>query len=87
MELLKKDITIYNFFCNIFNNDYQQHSRVLCTFILNMSFGQLLHILPKKSIFLNTFDSEFSYIEVWFNNQNSKSLEIEDKIKITLVIN
>ena len=52
-----------------------------------MSFGQLLHILPKKSIFLNTFDSEFSYIEVWFNNQNSKSLEMEDKIKITLVIN
>ena len=34
-----------------------------------------------------TFDSEFSYIEVWFTDQNLKPLEIEDKINITLVIN
>ena len=34
-------------------------------------------------IFLKTFDSEFSYIEVWFTDQNSKPLEIEDKINIT----
>ena len=32
-------------------------------------------------------DSEFSYIEVWFSDQNSKPMEIEDKINITLVIN
>ena len=31
-------------------------------------------------------DSEFSYIEVWFIDQNSNPLEIEDKINITLVI-
>ena len=31
------------------------------------------------------FNSEFSYIKVWFTDQNSKSLEIKDKIKITLV--
>ena len=30
--------------CNIVNNDYQQDSRVLCTFVPNKSFGQLLHI-------------------------------------------
>ena len=30
--------------------------------------------------------SEFSYIEVWFTDQNSKPLEMEDKINITIVI-
>ena len=37
--------------------------------------------------FLKTFNSEFSYIEVWFTDQNSKPLQIEDKINIPLVIN
>ena len=32
-------------------------------------------------MFLKTFDSKFSYTEVWFTDQNPKSLEIEDKIK------
>ena len=72
--------------CNIVNSDYQQASRVLYTFVPNKSFGQLLDILLKKSIFLKTFNSEFSYIEVWFTDQNSKTLDIEDRINITLVI-
>ena len=38
-------------------------------------------------MFLKSFDSEFSHINVWFMDQNSKLLEIEDKINITLVIN
>ena len=38
-------------------------------------------------MFLKTFHSEFSYIDVWFTNQNSKPLEIEDKINIALVTN
>ena len=33
--------------CNIVNNDYQQYSRVLYTFVPNKSFGQILHISPK----------------------------------------
>ena len=73
--------------CNIVNNDYQQDSRVLYTFVPNKLFGQLLDISPKNSIFLKTFNSEFSCIEVWFTDQNSKPLEIEDKINITLFIN
>ena len=36
---------------NIANNDYQQDTRVLYTFIHNKSFGQLLYISPKKIIF------------------------------------
>ena len=42
--------------CNIVNNNYQQKSRVLCTFVPNKSCGQLLDISPKNSIFLETFD-------------------------------
>ena len=38
-------------------------------------------------MFLKIFDSEFLYIEVWFTDQNYKTLEIEDKINITLVNN
>ena len=34
-----------------------------------------------------TSDSEFSYVEVWFTDQNSKPPEIGDKISIALVIN
>ena len=73
--------------CNVVNNSYQQNSRVFYAFVLNKSFGQLLDISPENFIFLKTFDSEFSYIEVWFTDQNSNPLEIEDKINITLVIN
>ena len=51
------------------------------------SFDQLLDISLKNCIFLKTFNSEFSYTEVWFTDQNSKPLETEDKISITLVIN
>ena len=66
--------------CNIVNNDYQQDSRVLYTFVLDKSFGELLDLSPKQFMFLKSFNSEFSYIDVWFTAQNTKSLEIEDKI-------
>ena len=37
--------------CNIVNNNYQQDSRVLYTFVPNKSFGQLLDISPPKNFF------------------------------------
>ena len=73
--------------CNIVSNDYQHDSRVLYTFILKKLFSPLLDITPKNFIFLQAFNSEFSCIEVWFTDQNSKPLQIEDEISITLVIN
>ena len=72
--------------CNIVNNDYQQDSRVLYTFTANKPFGELLDISPENVMFLKTVNSEIPYIEVWFTNQNSKPLEIENKINIILVI-
>ena len=71
----------------IVNNHYWQYLRVFYRFIPNIWFGQLLDISPRNFIFLKTFTSQFSYIEVWFTDQNSKPLQIENKIKITLFIN
>ena len=63
--------------CNIVNNNYQQNSRVLHTFDISL----------KNFIFLKSFDTDFSYIEVWFTDQSSNLQDIEVKINITLVIN
>ena len=71
--------------CNIVNNNYQQNSRVLYTFIPNNSFCQLLDISPTIFIFLKTFNSKFSHFEVWFTDHNSKPLNREDRTNITLV--
>ena len=57
------------------------------TFIADKSFCQLLDISPENFIFLKTFDSGFSYIEVLFTDQNPNPLEIEDKLNFILVIN
>ena len=73
--------------CNIVNSDYQQFLRVLYIFTPNKSLGHLLAILPEMFRFWKTSNSEFSYIQVWFTDQNSKPSELEDKIIITLVIN
>ena len=72
--------------CNMVNNDYQQASRVLYTFVPNKSFGSLLDISPSNHTFLKTFNSEYDEIVVWFTDQNSKPLEIEDRINLTIVI-
>ena len=72
--------------CNLVNNDYQQDSRILYTFVPNKTFGSLLEISPSNHVFLKTFNSEFREIKVWFTDQKSRPLEVEDKINVTLII-
>ena len=72
--------------CDIVDNDYQQDSRVLYTFVLNKPFGSLLEISPTNHIFLKKFISEYPNIKLWFTDQNSQTLEIEDRINLTIVI-
>ena len=72
--------------CNLVNNDYQQDSRILYTFVPNKTFGSLLEISPTNQVFLKTFNSEFQEVKIWFTDQTSKPLELEDKINITLII-
>ena len=72
--------------CNLVNNDYQQDSRILYTFVPNKTFGSLLEISPTNHVFSRTFNSEFQEINIWFTDQTSKPLEVEDKINVTLII-
>ena len=58
--------------CNMVNNDYQQASRVLYTFVPNKPFDNLLDVSPANHIFLKTFNSEYEII-VWFTDQNSNA--------------
>ena len=37
--------------CNLVNNDYQQDSRILYTFVPNKTFGSFLEILPPNHFF------------------------------------
>ena len=72
--------------CNIINNNYQRDSRILYTFVPIEPFGSLLEISPPNHIFLKIFNSEFQEIKVWFTDQNSKPLQVEDKINLTMII-
>ena len=72
--------------CNLVNNNYQQSSKVLFTFVPNKQFGQLINIEPHLLKMLVTTNTEFSFIEVWFTDQNSEPLEIEDNVNLTLII-
>ena len=70
----------------ILNNDYPQDSQVVYTFAPNKPFRSLLEISSTNHIFLKTFNSEYDEIKVWFTDQNSQPLEIEDRINLTMVI-
>ena len=72
--------------CNLVNNDYQQDSRILYAFVPNKTFGSLLEISSTNYMFLKTFNSEFQEIKIWFTDQTSAPLELEDKINVTLII-
>ena len=72
--------------CNLANNDYQQDSRILYTFVPNKTFGSLLEISPTNHVLLKTFNSEFQEIKIRFTDQISKPLEVEGKINVTLII-
>ena len=72
--------------CNLVNNNYQQASKVLFTFVPNKQFGQLTTTTPHSPTMLKTTNAEFSFIEIWFTDQNNRPLEIEDNVNITLII-
>ena len=72
--------------CNLLNNDYQHLSKVLFNFIPNKQFGQLINISPNTLTMMNTVNTEFSFVEVWFTDQASKALEIEDNVNLSLII-
>ena len=50
--------------CNLVNNNYQQASKVLFTFMPNKHFGQLDTITPHSPTMLESTNAEFQSIEV-----------------------
>ena len=64
--------------CNLVKNDYQHSSKVLFSFVPNKQFGELINISPHSLTMMNTVNTEFSFVEVWFTDQVSKAIQIED---------
>ena len=59
---------------------------VICNFVPNKQFGQLINISPHSLTMMDTVDTEFSSVEVWFTDKVSKALEIKDNVVLTLII-
>ena len=72
--------------CNLVKNDYQHTSKVLFSFVQNKQFGQLINISPHSLTMMNTVNTKFSFVEVWFMDQASKTLAIEDNVNLRLFI-
>ena len=72
--------------CSLVNNSYQQASKVLFTFVPNKKYGQVITVSPNSLIMLKTINTEFSFIEIWFTDQDNRLLEIEDSVNISLII-
>ena len=72
--------------CNLVKNDYHHTSKVLFTFVPNKKCAQLLNISLHVFTMMNTVKTEFSSVEVWFTDQSSKALEIEDNVNLILII-
>ena len=81
-----KSIEVVSVHCNLVKNNYQHSSKALFSFVPNKQFGQLINISPNTLTIMNTVNTEFSIIEVWFTNQASKAIEIQDNVNLTLII-
>ena len=71
--------------CNLVWN--QQKSEILYTFTPNKSYAYLLNIEPKNLVFLKIYTTDFDETILTFTDQNGRSLKIEDKVNLTLLIN
>ena len=45
-----------------------------------------MNISPHSLTMMNTINTGFSFVEVRFTDQASKTLEIEDNVNLTLII-
>ena len=73
--------------CNLINIQHQQKSELLYISTPNKSYAYLLNVEPSRSVFLKIHNAEFDGIIITFTDQNSRPLEIEEKVNLTLLIN
>ena len=63
--------------CNLVDNQYQQKSEVLYTFMPNKSYAYLVNVEPSNSLFLKT-STEFDQFIITFADENRRPLETKD---------
>ena len=76
--------------CNSIDNQYQQKSKLLYTFSPNESYAYLQNIQLSNLVFTetcSTYNTDLDEIIIIFTDNNSKQLEKEDKVNLTLLIN
>ena len=81
-----ESVEVFLVHSNLVKNDYQHTSKVLISFVPNKQFGQLVNISPHSLTMINTVNTEFSFVDVWFMDQTSKALQIEDNVNLTRII-
>ena len=69
------------------DNQHKQKSAVFYTFTQNKSYDYLLNVEPSNLVFLKTYNNEFDETIITFMDQNVKTLDIEDKFNLKLLIN
>ena len=60
---------------------------MLYTFTPNKSYAYLLNIEPNNLVFLKSCNTEFYDVNIIFTDPNGRTLEKEDKVNLTLLIN
>ena len=60
--------------------------KTLFTFVSNKKFGHIINISPHSLTMMSTGNTKFSSVEVWFTDQTSKALELENNVNLTLII-
>ena len=82
-ELIPKleSVDLVSLHCNLVNNSYQQASKVLFAFVPNKKYGKLITLIMLKIV-----NTEFSFIEIWFTDQDNRPLEVEDSVNTSLII-
>ena len=71
----------------LFSVRYQQKSEVLYTVTYNKSYTYSSNVKANNLVFLKTSNTEFDEIIITFTwSENGRVLEIEEKVKLTLLI-
>ena len=71
-----KSVEVVLVHCNLVKSDYQHTSKILIMFVPKKQFGQL-NISPHSLTMINTVNTEFSFVEVWFTDQVRKHLKLK----------
>ena len=86
IKIEKTSVEVVLGHCNLVKNDNQHTSKVLFAFVPKKESGQLINISPNSLTMMNTVNTEFVSVEVWFIDSVSKALEIGDNVNLTLII-